>query len=290
MDTILKTTGFYDSTDKTPIYYEVRGDGPPIVFIYGIACLMNHWHHQISYFSPNYKTILFDIRGHHKSLPVHDLNSLKMSNLASDLVGLMSHLNIPKAHFVGHSFGVPLLLETYKKDPSLFSSLCFINGFAKNPIKGMFGLDVVEPFFYFIKTQFEQNPDLWNSLWKLAVYNPIAMRLAALAGGFNLRLTHFKDIEVYARGVAQLDLNVFLPLFEELMKFNGDDILSKISIPTLIIAGENDHVTPKNFQLEFHEKIAGSELMVVPYGSHCTQLDFPDYVNLRLEKFIESIK
>ena len=119
----------------------------------------------------------------------------------------------------------------------------------------------------------------------MAVYNPLAMRLAALAGGFNLKLTHFKDIEVYARGVAQMDLRIFLPLFEALIKFDGDDILPTIDRPTLIISGENDKVTPQRFQFELHERIKKSEFLMVPYGSHCTQLDFPDYVNLRLDRF-----
>lgn len=285
-----KSTGYFTSFDGTPIYYETRGSGQPIVFVYGIACLMNHWHHQANYFANNYQTILFDIRGHHKSNPVVDKNCLRMSDLAKDLLGLVQHLNLTKAHFIGHSFGVPILLQAYADDPKFFSSLCFINGFAKNPIKGMFGLDAVEPLYHFIKSQYELNPDLWNSLWKLSINNPVSMRLAALLGGFNLKLTHFKDIEVYARGVAQMDLSLFLPLFNELMQFNGDSTLEKITVPTLIISGDSDNITPQKFQEEFHEKIQNSEFMKVPYGSHCTQLDFPDYVNLRLEKFLQSVK
>src|SRR5690606_12255374 len=159
-----------------------------------------------------------------------------MDSLAKDLLCLIDHLGLKSAHLMGHSFGAPVILEAFRKNPDKIKSMVFINGFAKNPIKGMFGLDLVEPFFYYIKSQFDTNPDLWNNLWKLAVYNPVAMRLAALAGGFNLKLTHFKDIEVYARGVAQMDLNIFLPLFESLMNFDGEDILSKIDKPTLIIS------------------------------------------------------
>jgi pimeloyl-ACP methyl ester carboxylesterase len=289
MKTIEKQTGTFQSFDGTPIYYEVRGEGDAVIFIYGIACLMNHWHHQVRHFSNSMRTVLFDLRGHHRSQPVVDMNQLSMEALAKDLVGLVKHLEIKKAHFVGHSFGAPVILEAYKQDPEIFKSLCFINGFAKNPIKGMFGLDVIEPFFYFVKSAYEKNPDAWNTIWRMTVDNPVAMRVAALAGGFNLRLTHFKDIEVYARGVAQMDLRTFMLLFEELMKFNGDDILPTIHHPTLIISGENDRVTPKKFQDDFREMIPNAEFMSVPYGSHCTQLDFPDYVNLKLADFWKKI-
>ena len=285
METIEKTIGHYKSFDGTQIYYESRGEGPALVLIYGIACLINHWHYQVEHFSKTHRVITFDLRGHHKSSEIPEQKNLTTQSMAKDLIGLLEHLNISEAHFVGHSFGAVVLLETYRSKPELFKSIVFINGFAKNPIKGMFGLDVIEPFFYFIRNQFNKSPDLWNALWRALIYNPLAMHLAALAGGFNIKLTQFKDIEVYARGVSQMDLKIFLPIFEQMMQFDGDDVLEAIRCPVLIISGQNDHVTPQKFQYELHEKIKGSEMLLVPYGSHCTQLDFPDFVNLRLDSF-----
>lgn len=290
MKTVEKESGVFESFDKTPIYYEVRGEGEPLILIYGIACLMNHWHFQMEYFSKHYKVITFDIRGHHKSQPLGNPQNLKIPDLVEDIVGLMNHLDISKAHFAGHSFGTPLLLELYRVLPDRIASMTFINGFSKNPIKGMFGLDVVEPFYFFVKEQYEKAPDLWTTLWRMAVDNPFSMFLAGAAGGFNLKLTHFKDVEVYARGVARMDLRTFLVLFEELMKFDGELILPAVTVPTLIISGERDNVTPQKFQLEFHHKISGSEFVVVPYGSHCTQLDFPDYINMKIEAFLKKSK
>lgn len=287
MEMIPKTTGTFESFDGTPIYYEVRGEGEPLVLIYGIACIINHWHHQIEYLSKHYQVISFDLRGHQKSNPVRDMKQLTMSAVAQDVVGLVKHLKIKKAHFAGHSFGAPVMLKTYELAPEIFSSMIFINGFAKNPIKGMFGLDVIEPFFYFVKKQYESSPDVWSALWKTAVDNPMAMYISALAGGFNLRVAHFKDIEVYARGVARLDLRVFLTLFEELMNYDGEDVLKSINVPALIISGEKDAVTPIRFQYHLKEAIADSEFVLVPYGSHCTQLDFPEFTNLRIEKFLQ---
>ena len=275
------------SFDGNPLYYEVRGKGPKtLVFIYGIACLMNHWHYQVEHFSQEYRVITFDLRGHHKSTPVRDLTTLNMETLAKDLIYLLEYLNVKDITGFGHSFGAPLLLEVHRLRPDLFSSYVFINGFQKNPIKNMFGLSVVEPFFYFIKSQFEKNPVLWNSLWRTLIDNPVSMQLAALAGGFNIKLTEFKDIEIYAKGVSQLDLEVFIPLFESLMKFDGTDILPTINQDTLIISGEKDNITPKSFQMDFKHNIPHAVYLEVPHGSHCTQLDFPDYVNLRIEEFL----
>lgn len=283
-----KKVGTIPSFDGSPLYYEVRGKGEKtLVFIYGIACLMNHWHYQVEHFARDYTVVTFDLRGHHKSAPVRDISSLNVATLAQDLNFLIEYLGVKHVTGLGHSFGAPILLEAHRQMPDLFESYVFVNGFQKNPIKGMFGLDVVEPFFYFVKAQFEKNPILWNSLWRTLVDNPVAMQLAALAGGFNIKLTEFKDIEIYAKGVSQLDLEIFIPLFESLMKFDGSDILPTVEQPTLIVAGENDNITPKSFQFEFKEKISHAEYVEVPYGSHCTQLDFPDYLNLKIEEFLK---
>lgn len=289
MTNIKKETHTIPSFDGTPLYYEVRGEGPQtLVFVYGIACLMNHWHYQIEHFSKHYRVISYDLRGHHKSNPVHDLKSLDITTLAKDLLFLLKHEKAEGAVGFGHSFGAPVLLEAHRLDPKAFGRYVFLNGFQKNPVKNMFGLDVIEPFFHFVKAQFNKNPILWNSIWRAAVDNPVTMQAAALVGGFNIKLTEFKDIEIYAKGVSQLDLEVFIPLFESLMSFNGTEILPTIAQPTLVIAGEKDNITPKSFQAEFKEKIPHALYVEVPYGSHCTQLDFPDYMNLKVEDFLRT--
>jgi pimeloyl-ACP methyl ester carboxylesterase len=280
-----KKTGFVTAVDGTPIYYEVRGHGEPLILIYGIACLMNHWHLQVEHFAKTHQVILFDIRGHHKSVPVTNVNNFKFEHLAFDIKSLMNHLDIKKAHFAGHSFGVPYLIKTYEQFPELFLSMTFINGFARNPLKKLFGLDFVEPLFNFLREQHRKSPDLWNNLWRGLIDNPIAFQVAALAGGFNLRLTQFKDIEMYCRGVSRLELVYFFELFEQLLQFDGTPVLSSISCPALIIAGDKDMLTPLSYQKEMHEQIKASEYLLIPYGSHCSQLDFPEFVNLKMSQF-----
>lgn len=289
MELITKESQKISSFDGTEIYYESRGTGDPIIFVYGIACLINHWHHQIKYFSRFHQVIAFDLRGHHQSYPVVNKENLTIAATGKDIKSILDHLKIKRAHFIGHSFGAPVIFSAFEQFPERFKSITLINGFARNPIKGMFGLDIVEPFFYWIKNQFKDSPEMLTRIWKIAVYNPISMRAVAIVGGFNLKLTHFKDIEVYAKGVAELDLEVFLKLFEDMMLFNGEKILEKINVPTLIISGENDNVTPKSYQEEMAAKIPDAEFVQVPYGSHCTQLDFPDYINLKISSFFESI-
>lgn len=290
MSDIVKHTGTFKSFDGTPIYYEVRGSGRPLVLCYGIACLMNHWIHQVKYFSTRYQTIMFDYRGHHRTPAPENREMLTLDAICQDLKGLLDHLGIKHASFWGHSYGAQVLVRAYDMYPELFDNLVFVNGFASNPIKGMFGTDIVSSVFEFCKETYRSLPGTLGWMWRAAVNNPLAIPLSSLAGGFNLSLTSLKDIEVYARGVASMDLGVFIALFDQMMKYDGSPVLDRIKVPTLIISGNKDGVTPISYQEEMHKRIKGSQLLKVPFGSHCTQLDLPDFVNGRIERFLDEIK
>ena len=285
---VKKQTGTFKSFDNTTIYYEVRGTGKPVFLCYGLACPINHWIHQINYFSQNYQTIAFDYRGHHFSESPENRENLTLDAICQDIKLLGEHLDVQRASFWGHSYGVQILLRYFDMFPETVENLVFINGFASNPINGMFGVDFVPAIFRAFKEGYKSFPETLNLIWRTAVRSPLAIPLSAFAGGFNLRLTHLKDIEAYARGVAAMDLNVFLTLFEKMMNYDATPVLERIHVPTLIISGTKDGVTPFSYQEKMHHLIRGSELMKVPYGSHCTQLDLPDFVNLRIEKFLKS--
>ena len=85
-----------------------------------------------------------------------------------------------------------------------------------------------------------------------------------------------------------MDLNAFIQLFESMMNYDGKPVLSRIQAPTIVIGGKKDSVTPQRHQEEMHQLIKGSDFFMVPYGSHCTQLDMPELVNLKIERFLKS--
>ena len=129
-------------------------------------------------------------------------------------------------------------------------------------------------------------PNQRRKVWQWGVKNPLAMYISYLTGGFTL--TSIKDIEIYARGVANIRPENFVTMFKSLFDYKGSTYLEKIDIPTLLIGGKKDSITPLRLQQSMAKKIKSSQLVVVPHGSHCTQLDFPDYSNLLIEKFIQS--
>ena len=281
-------SGYFKSFDDTEIYYEVRGEGKPLVFAYGIGCLFNHWLYQTKYFPHKYQTILFDYRSHQKSKIPEGHQNLDIESLAKDMLSLLKHLEINTAGFIGHSFGAQVLIEAYHQAPEVFSNMTFINGFVSNPLKGMFGNDASSKIFSFIKETNSLLPESSRFLWSTVISSPISVPVMGMLGGFNLNLTSYKDMEIYTNGISSIDLKSFLSLFEGMTLYDGTKYLKDIKVPTLIISGEKDSVTPLKHQRSMHNRIPNSELTIMPYGSHCTQLDLPDYVNLRIEKFLDS--
>ncbi|NDD05341.1 MAG: alpha/beta hydrolase, partial [Proteobacteria bacterium] len=98
--------GLFKASDGTSLFFEVQGEGKPLVFCYGLTCRRDHWRHQIAYFAKNYQIITFDYRGHHNSSrPLNDQH-LTLDWCANDLVDLFNHLRIQEAVVLGHSLGV----------------------------------------------------------------------------------------------------------------------------------------------------------------------------------------
>src|SRR5690606_30097818 len=147
--------------------------------------------------------------------------------------------------------------RAYDMYPEIFHDMVLINGFATNPLNGMLGTDNMNQVFQGIKQVYKHLPETMGYAWEKLVNNPLTMRFLALSGGFNLKLTSFKDIEIYAKGMSNIDVDVFLTLFEDMVQYNGTNVLERIECPTLIIGGTKDTVTPLQHQLLLHNKIKG---------------------------------
>ena len=88
--------------DGFSLYYEVEGDGEPLVFAHGVGGNHAHWFNQIAYFSQHYQTIVFDHRGFGNS---RDPGGPGRSRFVDDLKALLDHLGIDRATLVAQSMG-----------------------------------------------------------------------------------------------------------------------------------------------------------------------------------------
>jgi non-heme chloroperoxidase len=281
--------GYFKTFDGTRLFYSLEGEGPPLIFCYGLVCSSLHWTYQIDYFRRGYQAVWFDYRGHHNSEVPADLNTLDIPTMAKDLEALLDELKIKEAVFLGHSMGVNVVLELCRRRPERVKAMVLANGTAKRPLETLFGMNVTQGLLSLLSKTYARSPKLVSALWSLQKNNPISKMIVTL-GGFNPHLSAPEDIALYVNQVAEMDPGILIYLIQNYDNFDSAAWLHTLQTPTLIIAGENDHITPTDEQLLMKQLLPNSEIEIVKHGSHCPQMDLPDLVNLRIEKFLAKLK
>jgi pimeloyl-ACP methyl ester carboxylesterase len=107
------------------IYYEVEGEGPPILLAHGLTGDITFWR-RYGYVEPlkeEYRVILFDARGHGKSDKPHEPAAYDLRLMAGDGLAALDSLGIGRAHFWGYSMGASIGFGVAKHYPERLTSL-----------------------------------------------------------------------------------------------------------------------------------------------------------------------
>ena len=110
---------YFDSFDGVKIYYEVKGDGYPLLLVHGFTSDGESWKRGKLYddlLREGYKVITLDMRGNGKSDKPHDLEAYKDDAEAKDIVLLMNRLHITSYHAVGYSRGSIIVSRLLVRD------------------------------------------------------------------------------------------------------------------------------------------------------------------------------
>jgi len=105
---ITSDSGYFNSFDNTKIYYEVHGNGFPVLLVHGFIVNSSSWKHTALYDSllaAGYKVILIDLRGNGKSDKPHNDEAYQFDAETKDIMVLMKKLNINKYDAIGYSRG-----------------------------------------------------------------------------------------------------------------------------------------------------------------------------------------
>lgn len=153
-------SGYYVSFDSTKVYYEVKGEGNPILLVHGFIVDGSSWK-GTALFSDlpanGYKIITLDLRGNGRSGKPHNENAYANDAEAKDIMGLLQYLHVKSYNVVGYSRGsiiVARLLDLDKNvhcavlggmgdaftDPGWPRRKMFYDAFSGNPVKELEGV------------------------------------------------------------------------------------------------------------------------------------------------------
>lgn len=243
----------------------------------------------MEHFRKTHRVIYMDYRGHGQSDRPSDASSMTIESFGRDILELFNELEIESAPLLGHSLGVNILLDFYRLAPKRVSALVLANGSPKDPFETMFHHNFMQLAMPWIQKAHSLFPSHMQKFWAGQGTNPINQFFVTYAG-FNPKLAKKEDIHEYLRLTSTVDLDLFLHLLNDFMKYDATPWLHEIEAPTLVIAGERDLVTPLINQRIFAELIPYSELCIVPESGHCPQMEKREMVNLTIDRFLESVK
>lgn len=109
------------SVNEAKLFCREEGSGEPVVFISPLGGDSSFWMRQVPVFAESFRVITFDARGTGISTPCSD--GCSVEELASDLIGLLDHLQVRSAHLIGLAMGGLVALEVAARRPDLARSL-----------------------------------------------------------------------------------------------------------------------------------------------------------------------
>lgn len=160
-------------------------------------------------------------------------------------------------------------------------------GSARGPLETLLRSNLFQIAFPYVYNAYKKYPKIANFIWAAQGKSKIAPWLVGQLG-FNPNLAKSADIETYVRMVAKMDMIITLQLLKDYENYDATPWLHKIHVPTLIIAGEDDLIIPREAQEIMHQLIPNSEYELIRHGSHCPQMDIPELINIMIERFLNN--
>lgn len=252
--------------------YEDVGEGEiPIIFLHGYPFDKSMWQQQLNYLKSSYRVIACDIRGFGKS--TDEKTPLSIDLFADDLIQFMDILAIDKAIVCGLSMGGFITLNAMKRFHSRFEALILCD------TQCVADTEAIKEKRHKTMDDIELNGvDAFNEGFIKSVFHPDS-------------LTHKKVLVDQLRTVVFANTQHMIKegLVALAERSETCSSLSEIDIPTLIICGREDAVTPLEQSEFMHDHIKGSKLKVIDKAGHVSNLEQPDEFNKHLLDFLTTI-
>ncbi len=288
--------GFAYGRDGTPIHYRVTGSGGrPAVLCDGIGCDGYVW----KYIEPlllatgRFDVVHWHYRGHGQTPPPREADRLSITDLADDLELVLGEVDeagpdARRAVLFGHSMGVQVCLEAFRRFRHRLGGLVLMCGSYGNPLRTFKGKKTLEQVLPALRTLVGATPTLARYLVRAVTPTDLAYLLASKLE-VNADLLKKEDFFPYLYGISHVEPKIFVEMLAYAGRHSAGDLLEQIDVPTLIVAGDRDGFTPAWLSHEMNQRIPGSELLVIKDGSHTAPLERRDLVEEALGRFLAKV-
>ena len=246
-------------------------DGPVLVLSHTLATSRAMWRQQMPHFAKRYRVISFDMRGHGESAAPNYPYSLEM--LGEDVIGILDALGIERpAIFLGISIGGMIGQALALRHADRFRAMILCSTVSRMPPEARVMWDErIEALRKDgIEGQVQPTLERWLSA-EFRARDPETTKWVADM----IRATPVAGMIGCARAIQKLDYT---------------EQLNRITLPTLIIAGEKDPGAPVAAAEVIHQAVKGSRLEVIPDCLHQAPIEAPDRFNRIVDDFIGSLQ
>ena len=232
--------------DGVEIYYEIHGNGPPLILTHGYSSTSAMWQGQIEALSKRHRLILWDMRGHGQSDYPDNPDAYSEAHTVGDIAALLDAAGADKAVVGGLSLGGYMSLAFHRAHPERVRALLIIDtgpGFKKDEAREVWNKRARDTGDRFDR----EGLDMLKSL------SP---------GRASVTHRNARGLALAARGMlAQRDARVI-------------ESLPDIKVPSLVVVGADD--TPFLAASDYMAaKIPGAQKAVIPNAGHAVNIDQP---------------
>lgn len=250
---------------------DYEGTGQPLIFVHAFPLSSEMWKPQVDFFGDKYRVITYDIRGLGKSIQKD--NQFTMESYVNDFFSVLDNLGIDKVNACGLSMGGYIILRALVRNPERFLSAVLAD------------------------TRAERDDDNGIISRSNTISDIKSGKREEFAAGFLQKLINRKSYEtpgiknILAEIISgNTDDGICGAMLALATRTTTTDNLKEIEIPALVIVGEDDLLTPKNFAETMNKSLKNSMLEVIPEAGHLSNIENPDYFNKVLLKFFEELK
>jgi 3-oxoadipate enol-lactonase len=260
---------------------------PAIFILDGLGCAGWAFERIVPLLSERHRVVLMHYRGHGQSPDPPRPWRLSIPTLADDAAAACDHLGLSQVVAVGFSMGFPVCLELYRRHKRLVAGLVSLAGPSGRVLDSFQGTKSFRRLLPLALATTRIARDMTTRTWRKWLPSPLSRELSLRSGQVNADRIEASDLEMYMRGIAAMNPELFLAVVDEAQRHSAADVLPTIAVPTLVVAGARDNFVPLPTMRALAFQIPRVQWKVYPEATHALPAEYPLEVADELVEFVD---